>query len=98
MLSGIENPTVDANPMPACLISNRVANDNPNIQMCCLWVPQSYDTDPNSLNDPSATPLGFALLEYRGTNSNLPDLCVRVNFPSPLRNIRYVVAAVSPCM
>ena len=73
----------------------QVVNENPNTQMCCEWVPQPSDTDPESLNDPRGTPLGFALLEYRGTDSNLPDLCVRVNFPSPLRNIRYVVAAVS---
>ena len=78
----------------ACV--NQAANDNPNSQMCCEWVPQPSDTDPESLNDPRATPLGFALLEYRGTDSNLPDLCVQVNFPQPRRNIRYVVAAVSP--
>ena len=80
----------------ACV--NQVVNENPNTQMCCEWVPQPSDTDPESLNDPRGTPLGFALLEYRGTDSNLPDLCVRVNFPSPLRNIQYVVAAVSPCI
>ena len=74
---------------------NTAMQNNPNQQMCCRWVDQFNDMNPNSLNDPNGTPLGFLLDQYRGTDSNLPDLCVQVNFPTPLRNIRYVVVAVS---
>ncbi len=75
---------------------NTAIQNNPNAQsVCCNWVAQPIDTNPQSLNDADGTPLGFSLLEYRGTDSNLPNLCVRVSFPTPLRNIRYVVAAVS---
>lgn len=69
--------------------------NNPTQQMCCQWVPQPNDTDPESLDDPRGTPLGFMLLEYRGTDFNRPDLCVHIDYPTPLRNIRYVVASVS---
>ena len=70
---------------------------NPNQQMCCDWAPQPFDTNPNSLDDPNGTPLGFSLLEYHGTDSDQPDLCVRVSYPTSLNNVRigYVVAAVS---
>lgn len=73
---------------------NTAMQNNPNQQMCCRWVDQVNDMNPNSLNDPNGTPLGFLLDQYRGTDSNLPDLCVQVNFPTPLKNIRYVVVAV----
>ena len=74
---------------------NQAMQDNPDTQMCCTWVPQPIDTDPNSLNDANGTPLGFRLDEYQGTDSNLPDLCVRVNYPTPRENVRYVVVSVS---
>ena len=74
---------------------NRAMENSPNQQMCCRWVDQFNDMNPNSLNDPNGTPLGFLLDQYRGTDSNLPDLCVRVFFPTPLRNIRYIVVSVS---
>lgn len=74
---------------------NQAMENNPTTQMCCRWVEQPNDTNPNSLNDPNGTPLGFLLDQYRGTDSNLPDLCVRVNFPTPLKNIRYIVVSVS---
>ena len=78
---------------------NRAMQNNPTQQMCCQWVDQVNNMDPQSLNDPRGTPLGFLQIEYRGTDSNLPDLCIRVNYPQPLRNIRYVVVSVSlvPC-
>ena len=77
---------------------NTAIRNNPTAQsICCNWVTQPVDTNPESLNDPDGTPLGFSLLEYRGTDSNQPNLCVQVSYPTPLPagTIRYVVAAVS---
>ena len=76
--------------------SQTMQNNPTQQQTCCQWVPQPIDTDPQSLNDPNGTPLGFLLAEYRGTDSNLPDYCVRFDYPTPLRNFRYVVVSVSP--
>ena len=70
--------------------------NNSMTQECCQWVPQFDDMNPQSLNEADGTPLGFIGLQYRGTDSNLPVVCVSVDFEEPeMSNIHYVVAAVS---
>ena len=61
------------------------------------WTEQPIDTDPNSLDDPDGTPLGFAQLEIPGTdNMNTQRPCITVNFPQEANDkSRYLTVLVS---
>lgn len=66
------------------------------------WTDQPYQTDPDSLNDPNGTPVGFDTITFPGTDEVNPRApCVQVTFPdaataSPtISRYLYVLVATS---
>ena len=65
-------------------------------QTCTLrnWTTAANETNPESLNRPNGTPLGFRQLMLPATIYDIPPPCVRVFYGNPTSN-NYIFIAVS---